>query len=556
MASFATHHNDEDSSDSDNNDPNEAVEALVDHPRETFPQQQRSDSSLEDDHDSASSDEDDEDDEMRVTQAERFQDAEEDDDEDDDDNADDDDALQLTATPRNIRPAAPTVRAAPAAPTITRVMVKTEDQQQPPRNNNDSVINDDLQDMDDNDDDDSESGDGDLPLATPYPWAQDEYELTLHHDPKRKKPIGTGMVYLKRLTYDSEEQREQYEEATVLSPPAKTILKQLLQQQKKHTKVVKRDDEDSSEEEEEEEESDEEEEDDDEDEEAVMKRRQLPGPRLWTNIHRNDKSQHQNNDDDDDEQEESLFLSILQVMEDAHPLNVTTRHIIRVSALKLPPGAPPGGMDAKEFVCCALHFLSSEWKSPDPSQIPTLPLIRSNTAPGNARDLEKRSYQKAYHWNSKDLRPMLAELERFFYDSPSSASYHPALLTTTTMTTAKGSPHNNNNPLPWISRVRFCPRPPDPRGGRKGLGETTFLLKGQPIPARMTGQKRTSAGTTTTTSTTHHAAAGPTKPKKRKANPTSSSTGDEMPTTTGVVMRMDQGKRLPFQVHNHYGDEE
>lgn len=333
-------------------------------------------------------------------------------------------------------------------------------------------------------DGDSDSGDGDLPLATPYPWAQDDYELTLHHEPKRRKQVGSGMLYIKRLLQDDD---SPYEEATVLSAPAKAILKQILTQHTKKPKPVDAEDDDSSDEsDDEEEESD----DDDDDEETKRLRRRLPGPRLWTSGL--------------ESQGTGLFYNILEVMEQEHPLNVTTRHILRTCALKLPAGAPPGSMDAKEFVCCALHFLSSDWESPDPSQLPSLPLIRSTTAPGNARDLEKRSYEKASDWTLDDLP--LGELERLFLDSPSSAAQ-----------------------LQWISRVRFCPRSAD----GAGMAESTILLKGT-IPARMTKSSKTTA------------------PKKRK----SAAPAPAPAATQGVVIRADQGKQFPFHPFaSHSGEE-
>ena len=463
--------------------------------------------------------------------------------------------------------------------------VKTEASIQPPQEEDD-----------DSDEDTEDSGeDGELPLATPYPWSQDDYELTLHYDPKRRKTIGTGMVYLKRLTYHDPNSSDlyvshssssitpQYEEASVLSAPAKALLKQLLQRQ--HKKDIT--DHDSSEEEDEEEEEEEEEEsdDDDDNEQAKQKRRHLPGPRLWTrkpgdpiaNMEDNDdeNNNEDNNEDDDNddnnnideddndgEQQQqdpqkqkrkkrkpqkltSLFFQMLQFLEHSHPQPVTTRSIIRKCALSLPAGIPSGLMDAKEFLCCSLHFLSSTWKSPDTTQLPTLPLLtyEAVTPSSDVRDLEKRSYQKAYDWDLQTLKPMLAELERFFYNSP--AVTHPTSAVDGKVSAATGSKksqyqhHHNSNPLPWISRVRFCPRPPDPKGGRKGLGETTFLLKGQPIPARMTG---TRAFTTTAASSKPATATKQSKKADTTSNAVAAATSNK------VVMRMHQGKQLPSQV--------
>ena len=71
-------------------------------------------------------------------------------------------------------------------------------------------------------------------------WDQDDYELTLHHDPKKPRPpIGAGVAFIKRLCSDK---------GDILKPSAKTLLKEIW---KHHTKKSQKDsdDDDSSEEE-------------------------------------------------------------------------------------------------------------------------------------------------------------------------------------------------------------------------------------------------------------------------------------------------------------------
>jgi hypothetical protein len=323
-----------------------------------------------------------------------------------------------------------------------------------------------------NADSDDDSGDGDLPLATPYPWAQDDYELTLHHEPKKKTPVGTGMIYLKRLLKD-ESEGDKFEESTILSAPAKELLQSLLRQ---HTKTPKdEDDDDSSDSSESEDEEEDEEDDDDDDDEGRKQRCHLPGPRLWrTSV--------------DHISTTGFLYSILKEIDSLHPQNVTTRHLIRACALTLPAGAPPGCMDAKEMMMCALHWLSSDWSSPDPSQLPSLPLLQATTTGATARDLEKCAYEKAGNWTMDSFPPnSLDELERFFLYSPSSSTQ-----------------------LEWMSRLRFCPRIV-----AKGKDETQILLKGN-IPASMTGKKPKDQASSpgATAGTTERAKPGP-KPGRK-----------------------------------------
>jgi len=379
-----------------------------------------------------------------------------DDDDDDDDESDDNDNNVVNMAEQYAATVAATART-----TLKPAIVPTGKQAPPGA----------AQTTDEDDDAESvDSGDGDIPLATPYPWAQDDYEFTLHHEPKRRKIMGTGMMYLKRLTQENSNDDSKYEEATVLSSPAKQLLKQLMQQTKKdgHNGAEEEEEEEDSSDEEE---SDSEDDDDEDDEDVQKQRRHLPGPRLYTT-----SLEPYSSATSSIPPVPGLFHTICTIMDEAHPLNVTNRHIVRACALMIPHGAPPATMDAKEMICCALYFLSLEWKSPDPTALPDLPLIRNNTAPGNARDLEKHAYEKVGDWNPNTLLTQLRELERLFFHSPATLS--PTAYVPTPI------PCQN---LQWQSRLRFCPRRRNDTKGKEQ--EATILLKGT-VPTRMLGKQK------------------------------------------------------------------
>ena len=382
-----------------------------------------------------------------------------------------------------------------------------------------------------NGDDDSDSGDGDLPLATPYPWAPGDYELTLHHEPKRRKVMGSGMVYLKRLireedkstaTAASEINKVMEGEKTVLSVRAKALLKTLIA---KVTKPKSADPDDSSSSEEE---SDEEEDDDeDDDEEAQTQRRILPGPTFWAPSLRAVQAPKQG---------QGFLYNILKVIDENHPKAVLTRQFIRDCALELPAGSVPGCMDAKEMILGALHWLSSDWESPDTTQVPNLPLIEpSLSTKSSERDLEKRTYEKSGEW-SLDSLPLI-ELERLFFNSPSSSS-----------------------DLRWISRIRFCPRL------AKGKDESSIILKGN-LPVFVTGKKgktepgekrpykrKNPPGTAGTAASTDAVAQRGTKSKQTiKINPDPRPQGKQLPPEIAAAQQVNvtpvmAGKQLPEAV--------
>ena len=81
----------------------------------------------------------------------------------------------------------------------------------------------------------------------------------------------------------------------------------------------------------------------------------------------------------------SLLGSILRVIRES-PSPVTTKHILRTCSLAMRPGDVPPQMDAKEMILAALHFLSSNHKS----DYWELPLIRPTQ---EDNDLEKHSYE-------------------------------------------------------------------------------------------------------------------------------------------------------------------
>lgn len=81
----------------------------------------------------------------------------------------------------------------------------------------------------------------------------------------------------------------------------------------------------------------------------------------------------------------SLLGSILRVIRES-PSPVTTKHILRTCSLAVRPGDVPPQMDAKEMILAALHFLSSNHKS-DHWELPLICPIQEDN------DLEKHSYE-------------------------------------------------------------------------------------------------------------------------------------------------------------------
>lgn len=112
----------------------------------------------------------------------------------------------------------------------------------------------------------------------------------------------------------------------------------------------------------------------------------------------------------------SLFASLLKLTDDASPVTVPSKTMIRSCILTVRPGAVPASMDAKDFVLSALFFLSQVQPSHSKAFL-DLPLLR---LVGITEDLEKRSYEKAWTWNlTPEFLKKVGILETAFLESAS-----------------------------------------------------------------------------------------------------------------------------------------
>lgn len=185
-----------------------------------------------------------------------------------------------------------------------------------------------------------------IPLATPYPWAPNEKQIS--HSVSRKRK-GSGLLVLNQALED-----------TSISKQVKEILQNLLGDDltKGTTNETRR--------------------------LATVSLAKKPVQPLQTI----DPSSQL--EDDKLLQRSwggrfSLLGSILRVIRESPP-PVMTKHILRTCSLAVRPGDVPPQMDAKEMILAALHFLSSNHKS-DHWELPLICPIQEDN------DLEKHSYE-------------------------------------------------------------------------------------------------------------------------------------------------------------------
>jgi hypothetical protein len=210
-----------------------------------------------------------------------------------------------------------------------------------------------------------------IPLATPYPWAPSEKQIT---HPVSRKRKGSGLLVLNQALQD-----------TCTSKRAKNILQSLLG----GTVTTGGANDDTY---------------------------RLATVSLLTN---ESAPPLQTIDPSSQLQDEtllemaqngrfSLLGSILRVITESPTTPVSTKHILRTCSLAVRPGDVPPQMDAKEMILAALFFLSSTHRS----EHWELPLI----LPTNVDvDLEKRSYEPVEFSPSES---QLQWLETAFLKSP------------------------------------------------------------------------------------------------------------------------------------------
>ena len=110
----------------------------------------------------------------------------------------------------------------------------------------------------------------------------------------------------------------------------------------------------------------------------------------------------------------SLFASLLKLTDDASPVTVPSKTMIRSCILTVRPGSVPASMDAKDLLLAALFFLSQDQHSHSKAFL-DLPLLRPV---GITEDLEKRSYEKAWTWNlTPEFLKKVGMLEIAFLES-------------------------------------------------------------------------------------------------------------------------------------------
>lgn len=213
----------------------------------------------------------------------------------------------------------------------------------------------------------------DIPLATPYPWAPGEKQITYAVSSRKRK--GSGQLVLDRALHD-----------TFTSKRAKIILQNLLGGTVTTGGATN-------------------------DETLRLASFSLlsnePVPPLQT-IDPSSQLQDDTLLKMAQNGRLSLLGSILRVITESPSTPVSTKHILRTCSLAVRPGDVPPQMDAKEMILAALFFLSSthqgeHWE---------LPLI----SPTNVDvDLEKRSYEPV-KFSPSDSQ--LQWLETAFLKSP------------------------------------------------------------------------------------------------------------------------------------------
>ena len=148
----------------------------------------------------------------------------------------------------------------------------------------------------------------------------------------------------------------------------------------------------------------------------------------------------------------SLFLTILQIIDDNPAGPIPTKELFKTCCLAVNPADVPGSMDAKEMVMGALQFLSREFES-NSHELVSLPLIRPAQ---ELADLERRTFHKHGDWTLNDtLKEQVWRLEQIFVSSPSNWK--------------------------WLKREFHSPR-------LSSKDEISFFLKGA-IPASAAGKR-------------------------------------------------------------------